>query len=54
MPQLGVGLDLRLGALTLHPEVTALVPVADDVVSVLYFAGLGFVFGAAPNFSDLN
>ena len=52
--RLGVGIDFRIGQhFALHPEVTFLKAFSDNQ-ALLYIFGLGFNFGAMPDYSDLD
>ncbi len=51
----GLGADFRLSqSFALHPEVTVMKSFKEGSEGVVYLAGLGFNFGALPDFSDLK
>jgi len=54
--RLGIGADFRVRpGFALHPEITLLRAVGgDDRIQYFYVAGLGFNFGAMPNYDDVG
>jgi hypothetical protein len=53
--RLGLGANFRLGqSFAMQPEVTVMKSFKQGAEGVLYLAGLGFNFGALPDFSDLK
>jgi hypothetical protein len=53
----GVGADLRMvPGVTFHPEITFLRDLGsrDYPATLLYMAGIGFIFGAVPNYDDVG
>jgi hypothetical protein len=54
MARIGVGVDIRVSKkFAIHPEVTILKSFTDSE-ALLYLFGVGFNFGAQPNYSDLH
>jgi hypothetical protein len=52
--RLGVGVDVRLGRhFALHPEITFL-KAFSSTDALMYIFGVGFNFGAMPDYSDLD